>query len=198
MPTFQLDECIDNKRIRHACAAANRAELRRFPPDLKTERIRKLGLNKDWHVLPRLLEHDLPILTHDRMIIEENPSCIPESNPGLITVYDRGSTTDNPQRLLTLIGKLKACLPSWDELSIRNSIIKLEGNRTGGDRVRIGHIKDGLFVLDVEFVFGRDNDVERILNALDANAAQGQLTALRAKDQTGAPGTAAPMWPSQS
>jgi hypothetical protein len=100
---------------------------------------------------------------------------IPELFPGIIQVYDRGSATDNPQRLLALLGKLKSCIPAWKDISIGNSIIKVEGERFGHDRVRIGHIQDGVFAVDAEFAFGRDGDATPVLNALTQNAAKGQL-----------------------
>jgi hypothetical protein len=108
MNAFQLDECLNDKRLADLCNAEGHCVVRRFP--------RRLREQKDFVVLPDLLAKDAPLVTIDFPIVDENKRHIPEVNAGLIIVRTRNvqrpftakSATQNMQRF-------KQKFPDWAE-----------------------------------------------------------------------------------
>ena len=108
MTTFQLDQCLNDKRFATDCNAQGLASAWCFP--------KKLVGASDPDVLNSLLQKQHPFLTLDQQIAEAHAQHIPDRNPGIIVISNvRGG---NPQTMTTtlvrkVLAKFKQLFPGW-------------------------------------------------------------------------------------
>src|SRR5271154_1612318 len=88
MNTFQLDECLNDKRFQADCEAGGLAKVYRYPRALRGQ--------EDSVVLSTLLRRPNPLLTKDRDMPDQHVSSIPETHPGLVVI---ANAPDVPQTI---------------------------------------------------------------------------------------------------
>ena len=115
MRSFQLDQNSNHKRLAERCNAEGRCFVKCLPKQL---------IDEDDHVvLKTLLGNDATLLTMDFRIVDENPSCIPSKNPGLIVVMARPNTAE---RMSKILAQFKSKFPQWAEFDWSQIHVQIE------------------------------------------------------------------------
>ena len=85
MITFQLDECVNSKKLVQRCDEEGLCKVYRFPSFMRGAGI------KDPEVFDSLLPKGKPLLTTDNALLDEHLDSIPEKHPGIIIVSNSAS-----------------------------------------------------------------------------------------------------------
>jgi hypothetical protein len=156
MTTFQLDQCMNDRRLAAACNEQGLATAWRFP--------KRLVDALDPEVLADLLGKGNPLVTFDQRFARDHVACIPSQNPGIITISNiRGG---NPKTMTTalagqILGRFKSLFPNWHETPLRNSVIEIT---PAG--VEVWHAQDGKLIRDGYHAFddaGWDQALSKLL-----------------------------------
>ena len=106
MTTFQLDECLDDKRLARACNAAAKRTVHRCPPDLKG--------TPDHEMLPVVFSRNTTLVTIDRTIVDDSRAAVVSPNPGIIIIQKKKPHPPmTSARALEIIERFKENIPSW-------------------------------------------------------------------------------------
>jgi hypothetical protein len=104
MTAYQLDECIDSKRLVDACTTQALVEVQRFPRSLK-------GSN-DPRILGSVLPSGRTLLTIDRTIHTSHASGISETHPGILIVARASSVkTLTTRDAMDILSQFKTAFP---------------------------------------------------------------------------------------
>ena len=118
MINYQVDECLNSKKLVRACAEEGLVNVRRYPVRLKQ--------CDDSVVLQDVLPSEWTLVTTDREIHFEHSDSIPNEHSGILIV----ATCQSPRTLgikdvLSILRKFKAAFPDWYAVSPRNSVIEI-------------------------------------------------------------------------
>jgi hypothetical protein len=126
MNSFQLDECMDCKRLVRACTNQGLAKVIRFPASLKTKDARKERKQKDQTILPYFLMREPPFVTSDKPIIEDNLLFIPPVHCGVIIISNAKPSPETTfVDMQAILEKFKTRFPQWHAVNWRNSIVEI-------------------------------------------------------------------------
>ncbi len=107
MTTFQLDECFDNPELAKRCTDEGACQVHRYP-----HAMRGAGI-KDDMMLPYVFRSNKPLLTIDRLIVEENGDAISTPNPGIIVIVKKTPPPMTHQAAIAIIARFKERYPLW-------------------------------------------------------------------------------------
>jgi hypothetical protein len=137
---YQVDECLDSKRLVKWCAAEGLVTLRRFP--------RKLKEQEDPQVLDTILPSGSSLVTTDREIHWRHSTHIPDKHPGILIVASSDSScTIRIRDVERILRQFKSSFPGWHSTSLQNSILEITEQQaevckvTGGIAARIGWVE---------------------------------------------------------
>ena len=154
MKSFQLDECMDQKRLVRSCAEEGLVQVARFPAELKTAEARRSGTQKDSYVLQRFLSRDSAFLTSDRPIVEANPGFVPDRHCGIIILSNSKPTpTPSGKDFQKVLETFKLLVPDWHSLPWDNSIVTMTQ-----DWIEVCHLENGSSQKDA-FLFLSDPEL---------------------------------------
>lgn len=136
MKTYQLDENINDKQLAKSCNEQGLAWAKR---QSRKDKGRK---DPDW--VPRVIAQGDTLVTLDRRIIDDCRRAVPEENPGIVILENDESIpfTIRSKDAKKILATLKSAMPDWHN-DWCNSVIRLSQQR-----IIVGHIEDGQFVLD--------------------------------------------------
>jgi hypothetical protein len=125
MPTFQLDECLNDPEFAQECEDDSNAKnipgvaVRLFPRRLRGE--------DDDVVLRESLQLDGAILTKDRRIARDWIAAIPNQHPGIIIIANApgNAATITVSIVKKILSNFKKAFPQWHALSFRNSVLEI-------------------------------------------------------------------------
>ena len=110
MTAFQLDECLNDKRLAATCNAEKKCTVERCPPRLKGKH--------DNVVLAEVFASGMTLLTVDRTIVQDNVSSIGSPNSGIIVIKNkRPFDFMTAKRAREIIASFKYAVPSWPNLN---------------------------------------------------------------------------------
>lgn len=152
MTTFQLDECLNSKKLVQGCTQEGLCNVFRFPSDMK-------GL-KDPEMLTQLLPKGNPLVTTDIALLDEHLDSIPKYHPGIIIIANSESVpqTLTIKKVQAILRKLKTKWSQWYQVSWQNSIVCLTQ-----DSVKILHLEDNHLKEDGYFTYQAPDWEENIL-----------------------------------
>lgn len=161
MTTFQLDQCLDSKRLVRDCAAEGRCLTLRLP--------RPLHDVEDPELLQTLMAAPNPLATFDRALPRDHTAFIPDRHPGLLVI----SNFPAPQTLTVriaqqVIKRFKAAFPDWDQVSWSNSVVEIT---TLG--VEVWHVQQAHLIRDDYFSFDAADWQTRLRDLLQRNGQRG-------------------------
>ena len=118
MTSYQVDECLNSKKLVRACAEEGLVNVRRCP-----ERLKQCD---DPVVLQDVLPSEWSLVTTDREIHFEHGEFIPAEHSGIVIV----ATCQSPRTLgikdvISILRKFKAAFPDWHAVSPRNSVMEI-------------------------------------------------------------------------
>lgn len=119
MTVFQLDQCLNNRRLAKDCNDEGLAGVWRFPSELAQQP------TSDPEMLARFMAADRPLLTTDGRLPWEHTSHIPNPHPGIVVIRSNAKHTLRIEDARRILAGCKARLPEWHQLSFRNSILEL-------------------------------------------------------------------------
>ena len=166
MKTFQLDECLNSKRLANACNALCRCEAHRFPNSLKGKSV------KDPEVLEYFFSRGKAIVTNDAAMIEDHVAAIPQQHPGLIIIVFsdecRDELTDEASGKILVT--FKSHVPQWSEIPVSNSVLLVTEKS-----VRVFHKENGVLRKDLQAEYCDMNIAESLLAVLVENKKRNQF-----------------------
>ena len=117
MKIYQLDECINSKKLERKCNTEQKVCLYRYPKNNRGD--------SDPEMLIKLLPKGNTIITSDINIIYDHIDSIPQNHPGIIII---GYSTSKPsanslKKILIILEKIKKIYKNWNKIEINNSII---------------------------------------------------------------------------
>ncbi len=161
MLVFQLDECINSKKLAQDCEKEGKARVRRFPSNLRGA--------KDPVVVRHLLLADGatgPLVTFDRTLADEQSQSLNRHHGGLVVVEKAIDThrtmTSNTAR--QIIEKFKEKFPMWHEVPWGNSIVRITETH-----VSVSRVVDGVPVQDLFRTFDSPDWAREVEQALKNN-----------------------------
>ena len=160
MTTFQLDECLNSKKLVQGCAQEGLCQVFRFPANMK-------GL-KDPEMLHQLLPKGNPLITTDFVLIDEHLESIPEYHPGIILIANSESVlqTLTIKRVQAILRKFKTQFSQWHQVAWQNSIVCITQ-----DSIKVLHIDEaGNLKEDGYFTYHSPNWDKALKEILDQNA----------------------------
>jgi hypothetical protein len=136
MTTFQLDECLNSKKLALGCAQEGLCKVFRFPSEMK-------GL-KDPEMLNSLLPKGNPLITTDFALLNEHLNAIPDSHPGIILIANSKSVPETLtiKKVQAILKKFKTQFSQWHQVSWQNSIVCITQDSINVLHIEGGHIKD--------------------------------------------------------
>lgn len=133
MITYQLDQCVDSRRLVETCTHEGNVDVRRFPWHLKDQ--------PDDRVLAELLPCGCPILTTDREIHFNWSASIPDEHPGILIVANSSPAKTMTRRgVMAILERFKMALPTWQSMAPRNLVVELTDKSVEVWRVRQGQV----------------------------------------------------------
>ncbi|HUY35142.1 MAG TPA: hypothetical protein VMV69_20525 [Pirellulales bacterium] len=120
MAGYQLDECMDYKRLALACQRQGLTTVYRFPRSLKT----RIG-TKDPEVVERLLPKGRALLTSDRTFADDNAGVIDEGHPGIVIVANFAKKPLRSKDVERTLATFKGRFPDWPNIDPSNSVIEI-------------------------------------------------------------------------
>ncbi|OQY52435.1 MAG: hypothetical protein DRR08_21415 [Candidatus Parabeggiatoa sp. nov. 2] len=116
MTIFQLDECLNSKKLVQGCAKEGLCQVFRFPTDMK-------GL-KDPDMLNLLLPKDNPLITTDLALLDEHFDSIPEYHPSLILIANSESVpqTLTIKKVQAILRQFKMTFSQWHQVPWQNCV----------------------------------------------------------------------------
>jgi len=159
MTIFQLDECLNSKKLVLGCAKEELCKVFRFPSNMR-------GL-KDPEMLNQLLPKGNPLITTDFALLDEHLDSIPEYHPGIILIANSESMpqTLTIKKVQAILKKFKTKFSQWHQVSWQNSIVCITQ-----DSVTILHIEAGHLKEDDYFIYQSLNWDQTLEDALCRNA----------------------------
>ncbi|MEM8641502.1 MAG: hypothetical protein AAGG51_22205 [Cyanobacteria bacterium P01_G01_bin.54] len=155
MNIFQLDECINGKKLEKGCSEEGLCKVYRYPRNLKGE--------KDPQMLNELLPKGNPLVTIDYALLEDHLNAIPAKHPGIIIINNEIPKTITLKIVRSILARFKSSFPEWYNLSLNNSIVLLTQ-----ESIEISHIEScGELKSDGEFSYNVPDFANTILNALE-------------------------------
>jgi hypothetical protein len=159
MTTFQLDECLNDRRFQEDCEAGNLAKVYRYPRALRGQ--------DDAVVLSTLLQRPNPLLTKDRHMPDDHVAAIPENHPGLVVI---ANAPDIPQTITMpgvrkILANFKQLFPEWHQVALRNSVIEL--TQVG---VEVRCLQGGRLVRNDYLPFDNTGWKEQLISILNNNS----------------------------
>jgi hypothetical protein len=136
MTTFQLDECLNSKKLVLGCAQEGLCQVFRFPSDMK-------GL-KDPEMLNQLLPKGNPLITTDFALLDEHLNSIPEYHPGIILIANSESVpqTLTIKKVQTILRKFKTKFSQWHQVFWQNSIVCITQDSVNVLHIEAGYLKE--------------------------------------------------------
>jgi len=118
MKIYQLDECINSKKLETACRDEGKCMPHRFPKAHKGKGV------KDPQVLAMFFSQGKVIVTNDKAMLREHVENIPELHPGLILIKfsDECKYEIDDQESAKILRHVKSKIPNWSSLACENSI----------------------------------------------------------------------------
>jgi hypothetical protein len=140
MKVFQLDECLNSKRLEAACRAEGKCVPHRFPKRFKNRSI------KDPEVLAEFFALGKAIVTNDAAMLSEHLADIPAAHPGLIIVAFSPDCRDEmtDEASAGILARFKMLMPLWPDLPYENSVLVITERFT-----EIFHKQGGQLVRDL-------------------------------------------------
>ena len=118
MISYQVDECLNSKKLVRACAEEGLVNVRRYP-----ERLKQCD---DPVVLQDVLPSDWTLITTDREIHLAHGAFIPNEHSGILIVATcQSSRTLGIKDVFRILRNFKATFPDWPAVSLRNSIVEI-------------------------------------------------------------------------
>ena len=164
MKTFQLDECINSKRLAAACNAAHKCNTHRFPKKMKGKGI------QDPVVLKEFFSAGKAIVTNDAAMLCDHVVDIPELHPGLLFVVFSPECKHelSDEASAGILNSLKQRVPTWNQIPCDNSVIVI----TEKD-IEILHKRGERLDRDLYAEYGDEEIAGLVTNALIRNAKRG-------------------------
>jgi hypothetical protein len=132
MISYQVDECLNSKKLVLACAEEGLVNVRRCP--------RRLKQRDDPEVLRDVLPSEWSLVTTDRVIHLEHSRFFPREHSGvLIVATSESSRTLSIKNVLAILRKFKAAFSDWHEVSLRNSVVEITEQQAEVWRVSNGN-----------------------------------------------------------
>ena len=118
MIAYQVDECLNSKKLVASCAAEGLAKVRRFPFRLKQ--------SEDPVVLQEVLPTGWTLVTTDREIHLLHSAYIPNRHSGILIIAScESSRTICIRDVMGILRKFKTAFPEWHVASLHNSVVEL-------------------------------------------------------------------------
>lgn len=115
---YQMDECLNSKRLVQACLEEGLVNVRRCP--------RRLKQHDDPEVLRNVLPSEWSLVTTDRAIHVEHGRFFPSEHSGILIVATSDSSrTLTIKNVVSILQRFKAAFPDWHEVSLRNSVVEI-------------------------------------------------------------------------
>ncbi len=159
MAGYQLDECMDYKRLALACQRQGLTSVYRFPRSLKT----RIG-TKDREVVARLLPKGSALLTTDRTFADDNAEFIDERHPGIVIVANFAKKPLRSKDVERTLAAFKERFPDWPNIDPSNFVIEI--SEVG---VHVSRILDRKLEACELLTFDMPDWIERFRRALELN-----------------------------
>jgi hypothetical protein len=163
MTIFQLDQCLNDRRLADRCnrASQGQAQAFRFP--------NRLHDAPDPVVLAALLPRGNPFISTDRAMPEEHACHIHNPHAGIVIICH---SPDEPRTMTSalaaaILARFKTAVPCWHSLPLANSIMFL----TEID-VEVCHVGAGKLVQGRHLPYTDTTWAEKMVADLQANAAR--------------------------
>ena len=159
MIRFQMDECLNSRRLCRECNEAGKSEVKRFPTAQKGA--------QDPQVLAQFATR-ITLVTSDMAILEEHHSAIPVINKGLVVLGNSPEIlrTATERDYRSIITRFKSSCPTWNSCDFSNSLVVITEKYAQVFHVDLSRV----LIRDGFFDFSDPSWAESFVAILEANA----------------------------
>jgi hypothetical protein len=153
---FQVDQCLDSRKLVGKCNSDRPATVRRFPDFMR---------NQDDPDVVEFARNDKKVLlSGDTRLLDDWAFCLNDHHFGVIVVIISLPKTLTWKNAIALLAVWKACIHDWHSLSFDNSVLELRE-----EYLQVFHVERSVPVRD-EVIFLKDPEAcARLVAALERN-----------------------------